>query len=130
MVTVGLLDHDDAGVVCVHGVQLHQLPQSNISAMTAFLGPSQNYDPWPRMLLLYIFQQYNEINAYGRARRAGHVQVSHVPVESVQRPQLRPAVCQHMDSMYVSKICKPSMSHWLYDNYGGEKQQFRLIGFE
>ena len=28
-----------------------------------WLGPTENYDPWPRMLLLYVFQQYHEINA-------------------------------------------------------------------
>ena len=27
-----------------------------------WLGPEGNYDPWPRMMILYIFQQYHEIN--------------------------------------------------------------------
>ena len=28
-----------------------------------WIGPSENYDPWPRMLALYIFSQYSEFNS-------------------------------------------------------------------
>ena len=93
MVTIGHLNQDAALSATVYNYTSYLLDHQRDDG---WLGPSQNYDPWPRMLLLYVFQQYNEINQNRHTHYTRHVQVSHVPMEAVQRPKVQPAD-QHVD---------------------------------
>ena len=59
MVTVGYLNQDAALSATIYNYTNYLIEHQRDDG---WLGPAQNYDPWPRMLLLYIFQQYSEIN--------------------------------------------------------------------
>ena len=60
MITVGYLSQNDSLAASLYNYTNYLIEHQRDDG---WLGPTQNYDPWPRMLLLYVFQQYHEINA-------------------------------------------------------------------
>ena len=60
MVTMGHLTHNTSFSHTVYNYTNYIIEHQREDG---WLGPTEDYDPWPRMLLLYVFQQYHEINS-------------------------------------------------------------------
>ena len=60
MISLAYLNNDTVLIRAVSNFTSYILDHQRVDG---WLGPVENFDPWPRMLLLYIFQQYSELNA-------------------------------------------------------------------
>jgi len=101
----------------------------NNQSADGFLGPRENLDPWPRMLILYIFQQYNEINQTDPRVIPAMFNYLQFVWNQYTAPGYNP---QSYMWTYVRIEDLMTSIAWLYDNYGVQykKSQFLLDLYE
>ena len=89
-----------------------------------FLGPAENPDPWPRMMIAYAFQQYSELNASDpRPVPALHRYFRFLWAQ-YNNATFRP---EQWGWNYVRIVDMQTTVMWLYDNHAtAEQQQFLL----
>ena len=88
-----------------------------------WLGPDENYDPWPRMLLLYIFQQYSEVNSSDARLIPAMYAYLHFLWDQYTDPHFDP---RYDMWTYVRIEDFQTSIEWLYDTHPLDQQQFLL----
>jgi len=120
MITVGYLNQDEQLSASLYNYTNYLIEHQRDDG---WLGPSQNYDPWPRMLLLYIFQQYNEVNTTDDRTVPAMYKYLNFLWKQYNDPNYDPQINMWT---YVRIEDMQTSIFWLYDNYPGDQQQFLL----
>ena len=120
MVTLGYLNQDEQLSASVANYTNYLIEHQRSDG---WLGPTENYDPWPRMLLLYIFQQYNEINSTD----SRVVPAMYAYLQFLWRQYNDPSYDPQENMWTYVRIEDMQTSiMWLYDHHPLDQQQFLL----
>jgi hypothetical protein len=119
-ITAAYLMEDSAMIKTVQNFTSYILDHQRADG---WLGPDENYDPWPRMLLLYIFQQYSEFNTTDPRPIPAMYSYLHFLWRQYSDPSYKPT-----DYMwtYVRIEDMQTSIQWLYDHHPLDQQQFLL----